>query len=130
MFDRFEQEFELFLKEQQRTAKGQRLELLKKDLIGEKKLLREIIWPVLKSFRGIILEYELVSASGVKIYIDIFYEPLGLAFESEGYVAHAENITRDRFSFERARVRTIAMYGYKYIPFSWDELNKKPDACQ
>jgi hypothetical protein len=55
---------------------------------------------------------------------------LGIAFESEGFVVHAENITRDRFIFERMRIRTIAMYGYKYIPFGWDELDKKAEACR
>jgi hypothetical protein len=66
----------------------------------------------------------------VRIFVDVFYGPLGLAFESEGYVSHAGNITRDRFSFEKKRVRTIGIYGYKYIPFSWDELEKKPDECR
>jgi hypothetical protein len=28
------------------------------------------------------------------------------------------------------RVRTMAMYGYKYIPFTWDELDKKAESCQ
>jgi hypothetical protein len=76
------------------------------------------------------MESEMVSTTGVKIYIDVLYQPLGLAFESEGFVVHAESITRDRFSFERMRVRTIAIYGYKYIPFSWDEIDKRPDACR
>jgi hypothetical protein len=129
-FVRFEQEFEAFLKEQRRTAKGLRLEQLEKDLTGEKKLLSAVLWPVLKSFERLTMEYERVSQTGVRIFIDVFYEPLGLAFESEGYVAHAENVTRERFTFERMRVRTIAMYGYKYIPFSWDELDKRPEACQ
>jgi hypothetical protein len=56
--------------------------------------------------------------------------PLEIGFESEGFVAHAEKITRDRFNFERMRVRTMAMYGYKYVPFTWDELDKNPEACR
>ncbi|MEX1029155.1 MAG: hypothetical protein WDZ91_03805 [Paenibacillaceae bacterium] len=126
----FEQEFEKFLQSQRRSAKGVRQELLQKDLTGEKKLLKEVVWPVLKSFDGIHLEYELVSTTGVRIYIDVFYEPLGFAFESEGFVVHAENITRDRFTFERMRIRTILMYGYKYVPFTWDELDKRAEACR
>jgi hypothetical protein len=70
---------------QRQSAKGIRLEQLQKDLVGEKKLLKKVLWPVLKSFDGIILEYELVSTTGVRIFIDVFYEPLGIAFESEGY---------------------------------------------
>jgi hypothetical protein len=27
-------------------------------------------------------------------------------------------------------VRTMVTYGYKYIPFSWDELDKKPEMCR
>ncbi len=107
-----------------------RREYLQKDLIGEKKMLSTVIWPVFKSFEGLTLEYELISTTGVKFFVDVFYEPLGLAFESEGFVSHAENITRERFTFERMRIRTLALYGYKYIPFSWDELDKKPDACR
>jgi hypothetical protein len=124
------QEADKFVEEQRRTARGQRLEQLKKDLTAERKMLQTVIWPVFKSFDDMIMEYEIVSTSGVKIYIDVFYEPLGLAFESEGFVAHAENISRERFSFERMRVRTMALHGYKYIPFSWDELDKKPELCR
>lgn len=126
----FEQDFERFLDQQRRSASGGRLERLHKDLTGEKKLLEVVIWPVLKSFDGITLEHEIVSTTGVKIYIDAFYHPLEFAFESHGFVVHAENITRDRFSFEQMRIRTIAMYRYKYIPFSWDQLDKSPDASR
>jgi len=126
----FEQAFEKFVEEQRHGASGMRLEMLKSDLHGTKKLLGTVVWPVLQSFEGIILEHEIVSTTGVKIYIDAFYEPIKLSLESEGYVVHAQNITRDRFDFERMRVRTLAMYGYKYIPYTWDELDKKPDACR
>jgi hypothetical protein len=126
----FEQEYERFLEAQRKSASGLRLEQLQKDLTGEKKLLKEVLWPVLKSFDGLIMESEMVSTTGVRIFIDVLFQPLGFAFESEGFGAHAENITRDRFTFERMRVRTMAMYGYKYLPFSWDELDKRSDACR
>lgn len=126
----FEREFERFLEEQRRSACGLRLEQLQKELIGEKKLLKEVLWPVLQSFEDLTMEYEMVSTTGVKMFVDVLYRPLGFAFESEGFVAHAENITRERFTFERMRVRTMTMYGYKYVPFSWDELDKRPEACR
>jgi hypothetical protein len=91
----FEDEFNKFLAEQRRSASGQRLEQLQKDLTEEKKLMKEVICPVLKSFDGLSMEHELVSTTGVKIYIDVFFQPLGIAFESEEFVAHAENITRE-----------------------------------
>lgn len=89
-----------------------------------------VLWPTLKSFEGVVLEYEIVSLSGMRIYIDAFYEPLGIAFDSDGYVSHGENLTRDRFSFERMRMRSIVMLGYRYFPFSYDELDKKPEMCR
>jgi len=70
------------------------------------------------------------ARNGVKLYADIYYEPLGLIFECDGYVPHVEMMTRDRFSFERMRVRSFALVGYKYIPFSRDELDKKPEMCR
>jgi hypothetical protein len=126
----FEKMYEEFLEKQRSEATGQRREQLYKDLTGTKKLLEVVLWPVLKSFEELILEYEFVSASGVKIFIDVFYVPLEFAFESEGYVAHAENITRDRFSFERMRVRSMAICRYLYIPFTWDEMDKKAETCR
>jgi hypothetical protein len=45
-------------------------------------------------------------------------------------VSHAETITRDRFSFEKTKVRTSSIYGYKYMPFSWDQLDKQSDFCR
>ncbi|RIX60410.1 hypothetical protein D3P08_02295 [Paenibacillus nanensis] len=126
----FEVEFKKFVEAQKKGAKGRRLEMLQKDMTGEKKLFRELIWPVFRSFEGFVMQYEMIGANGVTMYIDAFYVPLGIAFESEGFVAHAENITRDRFDFERFRIRTMANKGYIYFPYSWDELNKKPEACR
>jgi hypothetical protein len=126
----FDIAFKKLVEEQRRTATGQRLEMLSKDLTGTRKLLESTLWPILKSLDGIVLEKEMVSLSGVKIYVDVFYEPLGIAFECDGYVAHGENLTRDRFSFERMRIRSVAVRGYRYFPFSYDEVDKKPEACQ
>lgn len=126
----FESEFERFLEEQLRSATGRRREMLLHDLTAERKMFKEVLWPAFRTFQGFILQFELVTFTGVTIYIDVFYEPLRIAFESEGFVAHAENITRDRFDFERFRIRTMASKGYLYFPFSWDELNKKPDKCR
>jgi hypothetical protein len=126
----FESEFEKFLEEQLRSATGRRREMLLQDLTAERKMFKEVLWPGFRTFQGFILQFELVTFTGVTIYIDVFYVPLRIAFESEGFVAHAENITRDRFDFERFRIRTMASKGCLYFPFSWDELNKKPDKCR
>lgn len=126
----FEKEFEKFLSIQKQSATGHRLELLNRRLTGEKKMLEVVIWPVLQSFDGVTMEYELTSLAGNKIYIDAFYAPLGLAFESEGFASHAETITRDRFSFEKLRARTLAAYRYPYVPFSKDELDGNGEACR
>lgn len=125
-----EQEWEKFVQSQRRTASGNRLERLKKNLVGEKKMFKEALWPVFRSFEGFSLEYEVKSLSGVHIYLDAFYHPLKIAFESEGFVPHAETITRDRFSFERMRIRTMAYLGYKFVPFTWDELDQHPEMCR
>lgn len=126
----FEEAYHKFWLEQCRQASGQRLERLQKDLTGEKKLLKEVVWPVLKSFDNLTLEYEIMSISGVKIFIDVYEHPHSIGFESEGFVVHAENITRDRFMFERMRMRSMAMYGIKYVPFTWDELDKRAEVCR
>ncbi|MDG0814144.1 hypothetical protein OMP40_36355 [Cohnella rhizosphaerae] len=119
-----------FIEKQRKTAKGQRLEMLQRDLSGTIKLLTDLLLPVFGSLEGFHLEYEIVGTNGVKIYADVFYEPLGLVFECDGYVPHVELITRDRFSFERMRVRTFALGGYAYFPFSRDELDKKIEMCR
>jgi hypothetical protein len=123
-------ECDRFVEEQRSKSKGQRLEMLGRDLIGEKKLLSEVLLPVLQSANGLEMEHEMISLTGIKIYGDIFYRNLGMVFECDGFAVHAENITRDRFSFERMRIQTMAMYGYRYIPFSKDDLDKKPEACR
>lgn len=126
----FDQKWDKFLQSEIKAASGRRLERLKEDLVGEKKMFEEVLWPVFQSFDGFSLEYEAKSISNVTIYVDAFYHPLRFAFESEGFVSHAERITRDRFSFERGRIRSLANYDYKYIPFSWDELDKHADRCR
>jgi hypothetical protein len=126
----FEQKWSEFVQREKQSATGKRLERLKKDLTGEKKMFAEVLWPVFQSFDGFSLEYEFRNRSGVSMFVDAFYHPLNFAFESEGFAYHAEMITRDRFSQERERIRTLVWYGYHYIPFSWDELDKKPEACR
>lgn len=126
----FDALFDDYLLEQQRAAVGQRLEMLKKDLTGTKKLLEVTVWPVFKSLEGIVLEYEFVSSSGVRIYLDAYCERLRLGLECDGFVAHGELLTRDRFTFERMRVRSTVLQGIRYAPFSYDEMDKKPEACQ
>ncbi|BBI33205.1 hypothetical protein [Cohnella abietis] len=126
----YKSEYAELLEEQKSSATGARLEQLNKQGEGEKKLCEEIIGPVLKTFKGIVLEKEIVTLSGVKVYIDAYYEPLRFGFEGEGFVVHAENITRSRFDFERQKIRSMVAYGIKYIPFSWDEMDKKADACR
>ncbi|WP_276355955.1 hypothetical protein [Cohnella caldifontis] len=128
--DAFEREFNRLLEAQKQAATGQRLEMLCRDLSSTKQMLQVTVWPVLKSLESIILEFELVSRSGIKVYIDGLETRAGLALESEGFAVHAQNISRERFAFEKRKVRTIASYGYMYTPFSRDELEGKPDECQ
>lgn len=126
----FEKLFELYLNEQKRSANGRRLEMLQRNLTGEIKLLKEVLWPVLGSFDGLEMEHEMIGMSGMRIFGDFYYKPLQLIFEGEGFVSHAEMITRDRFDFEKMRIRTIAQYRYTFYPFSWDDLDKRPEACR
>lgn len=83
-----------------------------------------------RSFDGVILEYEIVTNTGVRNYIDAYYEPLHIAFEAEGYVVHAEKVTRDRFDSERNKVRSIATKRFIYFPFTWDDMDKRPEMCR
>ncbi|WP_123040859.1 hypothetical protein [Cohnella candidum] len=126
----YEKEFDGLWEEQIRTATGQRLEMLRRDKTGEKKLYCEALRPVLPSPEGLVMEYELISNTGVRIYIDFFNPPLRWGVESLGYVPHAEKITRDRFDFEQVRICTMAARKITYIPFTWDQLDKRPDYCR
>jgi DNA-binding MarR family transcriptional regulator len=126
----FEEAYQRFWESQVKGASGQRLEMLHRDLSGTKKMLEVVHWPILKTFAGLVLEYEMSSSTGVRIYGDVFQPDIETVYEAEGFVSHAEAITRDRFDFEKMRIRTFANYNYGFFPFSWDELTKKPEACR
>lgn len=126
----FDSKFEVYFREQKSSANPRRLEMLKRNLTGEIKLLKEIIYPVLGSFDHLEMEYEVLSMTGVRIYGDFFYRLFRIIFECEGFVSHAETITRDRFDFEKMRIRTFAQCGYTFFPFSWDDLDKRPEVCR
>lgn len=126
----FEKQLENFLEDQKRNASDRRQEMLKRDLTGTIKLLKEVIWPIFRSFDGFELEQEMKSSSGVSMFIDVFYKPYHIAFECDGFSVHAETITRKRFNFEKYRVRTMLLYGYVYVPFSWDELEERSLDCR
>jgi hypothetical protein len=127
----FEREYEVFLQNQIREAKGQRKERLLAEgtLTGTRILLEKVIHPVLGSFDGVELEYEMQGLGKWKLFYDACYTPLRILFEEDHYVTHAELASRNRFSVERMRVRTAAVRQYVYFPYSRDELLKNPEEC-
>lgn len=126
----FEKQFAEYFNEQKRTASRRRLEMLNKNLSGEIQLLKEVLWPVIGSFDGLEMEYEMIGLTGVRIFGDFFYKPIEAIMESEGFAVHGEMITRDRFDFEKMRIRTFAEHDYPFIPFSRDDVDKKPEVCR
>lgn len=126
----FDEDYSAFWTRQVRTAEGQRKEMLEKDLTGTRLLLENVLIPVLGSFEGMELEYEIANLSGVKLYADVYHHRLRAVFEEDHYTTHAEKITRRRFSFERGRARTFAVLGLRYFPFSRDELEQFPELCR
>lgn len=127
---RVDEQIERFLTEQRKGASDRRKEMLEKDLAGELLLLKEVLVPVLGSLEDVEMEYELTSMSGFRIYADFCLLKYRMILEVEGFVVHAESITRSRFDTERMRIRTFAEQGYIYVPFTWDELVKQPDVCR
>lgn len=125
----FEVEYEALYRKQLAEARGQRREMLERDLSATKKML-EVAYPVIGSLASVVLEYEMVSLSGVRIFGDAFVPDIATVMEEENFITHAENITRRRFSFERARIRSVTSLGYAFFPYSKDELEQQPDACR
>ncbi len=87
----FEAIYQKYLKEQKNEAEPRRLEMLERELIGTK----------------LEMEHRITNSSGVSLFIDVYHERLRLGFECEGFSAHAETITRERFTFEKSKVRTM-----------------------
>lgn len=125
----FEKEFEELYRKQLSEAVGQRRENLEGELYGTKKML-EVLYPVLRTLDGVVLEYEMTSLSGVKIYADALLSNWRLILEEEHFITHAQNFARKRFSFERARARSVGVLGYTYFPYGRDELETNPDECR
>ncbi len=125
----FEDEYHALYRKQLSEARGQRKEMLEEDLTGTK-LMLEVLHPVLGTLEGIVLEHEMIGLSGVKIYGDAFIERWGVVMEEEHFITHAEMVTRKRFSFERARARSVAVLGFAYFPYSRDELLRQSDLCR
>lgn len=125
----FEKEFEALYRKQLSEASGQRRENLEGELYGTKKML-EVVYPIIGTLDGVLLEYEMTSLSGVKIYADALLSLWRLILEEEHFITHAQNIARKRFSFERARARSVAVLGYTYYPYGRDELEMNPDECR
>lgn len=130
MEDSFERMWGTFLKEQMQGARGQRLAKLQGDLSGTKLLMKTVAWPVFRSLDNLMLEYEVRTRTGSRIYIDLFHVRLQIALEEESFVTHAELVTRDRYNFERFRVRSLSNRRLIYYPYSRDELVKRPDLCR
>jgi hypothetical protein len=128
--ERFEEEFEKLLEVQKAAATGQRSEMLNRNLTGTKLLMKNLLLPVFGKSDGMVLEYEMTGPSGVKIFGDVGLPSLRLIVEEDHFITHAEKVTRDRFSFERARARSVAVNLFIYFPYSRDELEKRPEESQ
>ncbi|CAH1220738.1 hypothetical protein PAECIP111891_05097 [Paenibacillus allorhizoplanae] len=61
----FEKEYEMFWNVQVRQAQGQRLDMLRRDLTGTKKLLEKVVLPVLGTFEGLERRGWVAGAAGV-----------------------------------------------------------------
>ena len=85
----FEIGFGKFLDEQRAGASGLRLQRLMSDLTGTKKMFKEALFPIFRSFDGFVLEYEFISSSGYRMFIDALNVPYWAGFESEGFVCCA-----------------------------------------
>ncbi|CAM3750279.1 hypothetical protein COLU111180_06640 [Cohnella lubricantis] len=132
MFERmqqFEDEFKSLHQRQLAESRGQRREMLERDLSNTRTML-EVLYPVIRSLDDVVLEYEMIALSGIRIYGDAFLRSSGTVLEEENYITHAEQITRKRFSFERARTRSVTALGYAYYPYSRDELEQQPESCR
>lgn len=114
-----------FIESQRQAAIGMRREMLERDLYGTRIMLMNVALPVFKTLEGFILEHEIWSQTGVKLYADIFYSLLRLVLECEGYVPHVEKMTRERHDFEQSRLRSFAAKRLIYVPFSRDEIEKE-----
>lgn len=65
----FEKEFEALYRKQLPEARGQRRENLEGELYGTRKML-EVVYPVIGTLDGVVLEHEMTTLSGIKIYGD------------------------------------------------------------
>ncbi|MGO4494721.1 hypothetical protein AB4114_02235 [Paenibacillus sp. 2RAB27] len=102
----FEKEYEVFWNDQVRDAQGQRLDMLRRDLTGTKILLKEVLLPVLGSFDGLELEYEMISLSGVKIYGDVCHPILRIVFEEDSFITPLRKL-RETVSHSKGHVLEV-----------------------
>ncbi|QJD84794.1 DNA-binding response regulator [Cohnella herbarum] len=129
----FETEYRNWLNKHIAQSSGERLRRLKeRHGFGEKFLLVQALYPVIRSLDDLYPEYEFIDSDGNYYYMDYAYlrKPKPTSIESDSFGSHARDA--DRWSFSRGldRQNEIVLAEWNILRFSIDKLKENPLACQ
>lgn len=129
----FETEYRSWLDKHIAQSSGERLRRLREHHgFGEKLLLEQAWWPVVRSFDDLVPEYEFITPDGSYYYFDFGYirQPKPTSLESDGFSSHARDADRGSFSRGLDRQNEIMLADWNILRFSIDKLKEDPLGCQ
>lgn len=130
---RFSEAYAEFISYHLRSRSGERLRRLKEGHShAELLFLENVWWPSFGHFEHLHPEFEVHDfREGIR-YLDFAYIRPGfrVCFEIDGFVSHAQKISRWKFSDNLIRQNHLVIDGWKVIRFSYDDVEDKPRRCQ
>ncbi|MCI3919946.1 hypothetical protein MO973_06840 [Paenibacillus sp. TRM 82003] len=132
MFRSFEETHEAFIREHLDKRDGERRGRLERGHgHAERLFLRNVWWPLRKSFDALHPEYEVLDWRGRPFFADFAWLPgyVKLIIEIKGYDAHVRRMDRQNYCNELNRETFLFAMGYLVISFAYDDVAHRPELC-
>ncbi len=131
--DEFELAYEEWMRGHLADATGERLRRLAElERHAEKQFLKQVWWPMYRSFEGLIPEYEVKDFRDGERYLDFAYirGSYKICIEIDGYGPHWKQASRRQFGDHLMRQLYLTIDGWIVIRFSYDYIVDMPRQCQ
>ena len=128
----FDRLYEAWMKKQLKHSSPLRRKRLLNHGHAEKALLRDVLWPALRSFEYLHAEYEVSDFRDGVRFLDYAYlrPPRLVDIEADGHGPHARHADQQKFSDDLMRQNHLILDEWAVIRFAYPDIRDNPRMCQ
>src|SRR5690606_2996759 len=124
-------DFNIFMKGQISSAKGERLRKLKEKRHAETLFIMNVWRELGLGFNELVAEFKFQDVNGRVRFADFLYirRFFKMIIEVDGFETHVTNMDRDLFGDSHTRQNSLSLQGYTIIRFTYDQVKDTPLEC-